>query len=167
MKKYLIVAAAVLFFVNATAQTDSANCAKEINEVIWNPFVKYLVSGDNKAFRALHSKRISRVIIDNNVLQDYEKYFPPNKRNDTVSSNTRVSRLFELRFDTRICNGNKAWETGYYKGTVTEAGKEKRIYYGRFFVVLEKEEGVWKIMVDADTAKEATAENFNKAAPIQ
>jgi hypothetical protein len=167
MKKCLIVALSILTFVNSNAQADSSNCVKEINEQVWKPFVTHLISGNNKSFRALHSKRITRVLIDNNILQDYDKYFPVNKRNDTLSPAKGGTRQFELRFDKRICNGNKAWETGYYKGTVTEAGKEERSYYGRFMVVLEKEEGAWKIIVDADTGKEAGAENFNKAAPVE
>jgi hypothetical protein len=32
--------------------------------------------------------------------------------------------------------------------------------------VLEKEEGVWKILVDADTANEANEENFSKASAM-
>ncbi len=167
MGKYLLVIAAIVIYANATAQADNFNCQKEINEAVWKPFVKHLLSGNNRDFRALHSKRITRVEIDQNILQDYETYFPADKRNDTISSRTSVSRTFELRFDKRICNGNKAWETGYYKGSVTEAGKESRVYYGRFFVVLEKEEGVWKIIADADTAKDATAGNFDKAAPVE
>jgi Domain of unknown function (DUF4440) len=167
MKICFILVLSIFIFVNSIAQADSSNCVKEINEQVWKPFVKHLVSGNNKGFRALHSKRVIRVLIDNNILQDYEKYFPVNKQNDTGSSDTRVSRLFELRFDKRICNGKTAWETGYYKGSVTGPGKEKRTYYGRFFVVLEKEEGAWKIIVDADTGKDASADNFNKAVPLE
>lgn len=167
MSKYLMVIAGTLIFAHATAQADNSNCVKEINEAVWKPFAKHLLSGNNPAFRALHSKRITRVQIDQNILQDYDKYFPADKRNDTSSLHTSISRTFELRFDKRICNGNKAWETGYYKGSVTEAGKEKQVYYGRFFVVLEKEEGVWKIITDADTSIEATAGNFDRAAPVK
>ena len=45
--------------------------------------------------------------------------------------------------------------------------KEARSYYGRFFVVLEKENGTWKILVDADTGKDANEENFNQAFPME
>ncbi len=76
-------------------------------------------------------------------------------------------RSFELRFDKRISNGAKAWESGYYKGTFTQDGKPPRSWYGRFFVVLTKEGGTWKILVDADTGKEANEENFSKASAMQ
>ena len=168
MKKKLILAAGIMGFLYAGAQPDSAKCISEINTAVWKPFVKHLISGNKKSFRALHSKRITRVLIDNNLLQDYDQYFPLQDQKDTLSINNRnISRGFELRFDKRICNGSKAWETGYYKGTITEAGKEGRTYYGRFFVILEKEDGGWKIIVDADTGKDASPENFNRAVPIE
>ncbi len=167
MKKYLVLTLVMNGFLAAMAQSDSAKCINEINDAVWKPFVKHLISGNKKSFRLLHSKRITRVLIDNNEVQDYEKYFPLQNRDDTVSNSGDLSRFFELRFDKRICNGNKAWESGYYKGTVTQTGTQLRTYYGRFFVVLEKEEGTWKIITDADTGKDATAENFNSARPIE
>ncbi len=165
MKRSVILIPVFLFFVHADAQTDSLKCVKEINEQVWKPFTTHFISGNKEAFRNLHSKRITRVQIDRGIIQDYEKYFPPvNPGNGKPLQ--KVSRLFELRFDKRICNEKKAWETGYYKGTVTEEGKAPRSYYGRFFVVLEKEDGSWKIIVDADTGNDATEKNFNNARPL-
>jgi Domain of unknown function (DUF4440) len=162
MKKIKLLTVAVLFFLTASAQSDSLKWVKEINEQVWKPFITHFISGNQEGFRAVHSKRIIRVEIDRGVLKDYEKYFPPvSPASSPVKKNT--SRMFELRFDKRISDGNRAWETGYYKGTVMQAGKESRSYYGRFFVVLEKEDGTWKILVDADTGKEANEENFNNA----
>jgi hypothetical protein len=162
MKKILLLTTSFLFFSIAHAQSDSLKWVKEINEQVWKPFVTHFVSGNKEGFRAVHSKRVTRVEIDGNRLLDYDKYFPAADAN-AKQGKMNVSRLFELRFDKRISNGSRAWETGYYKGTVMQEGKEPRSYYGRFFVVLEKEEGTWKILVDADTGKEANEENFNKA----
>lgn len=171
MKKYFL-AAAVLFCLQTGAQNiaadnaDSLKWVKEINEKVWKPFISHLTSGNNKGFSSLHSKRITRVTIDNGTILDYEKYFPPKTKNTNTQQKT-TSLLFELRFDKRISNGTKAWESGYYKGRVMKDGVEQRSYYGRFFVVLEKEEGVWKILVDADTGKDANEENFSKVFPIE
>ncbi|MBL7703659.1 MAG: hypothetical protein JNM14_15520 [Ferruginibacter sp.] len=162
MKKMLLLPIWVCVLSFASAQTDSLKWVNEINEQVWKPFVTHFISGNTEGFSSVHSKRVTRVEIDRGILKDYEKYFPPvAPASSPVKKNT--SRLFELRFDKRISNGTKAWETGYYKGTVMQEGKEPRSYYGRFFVVLEKEEGVWKILVDADTGKEANEENFGKA----
>jgi hypothetical protein len=162
MKKFLLLTAAVLFFIHVGAQADSLKWTKEINEQVWKPFIKHFTSGNKEGFKSVHSKRITRVEIDRNIVQDFEKYFPLLDSNSApVKKNT--IRLFELRFDKRISNGTKAWESGFYKGTVIQEGKEIRAYYGRFFVVLEKENGIWKILVDADTGKDANEENFNRA----
>ena len=37
---------------------------------------------------------------------------------------------------------------------------------GRFHVLLRKENGAWKIVMDADTREGASEVNFNKASPI-
>ncbi len=165
MKRSILLFSTCLFFIGAVAQTDSMKCAQEINQQVWKPFTEHLTSGNKEAFKKLHSKRITRVQIDRGIVQDYEKYFPPEKENNNGSK--KRNWVFELRFDKRICNAAKAWETGYYKGTIMEEGKDKRYYYGRFFVVLEKEDGIWKIIVDADTGKNATEENFNAASSME
>ena len=166
MKKYLLLSIAVLFFLNAHAQQDSLTWVKDINEQVWKPFITHFISGNKEGFRSVHSKKITRVEIDRGAVLDYEKYFPPIDTN-SPQPKRNSNRLFELRFDKRISNGTRAWESGYYKGTVMQDGKEPRSYYGRFFVVLEKEEGTWKILVDADTGKEANEENFNKASAME
>ncbi len=156
----------VLYFMSAEAQADSVKWVKEINEQVWKPFITSFTSGDKEGFRAVHSKRITRVEIDRNLVMNYEKYFPaidpnapPAKRNGTST--------FELRFDKRISNGNNAWESGFYKGTYSLEGKLLRSWYGRFYVILEKENGVWKILVDADTGKDANEENFKNASSME
>jgi hypothetical protein len=166
MRKSFLLSVAVLFFLCADAQSDSLKWTKEINEQVWKPFIAHFISGNNEGFKSVHSKRVLRVEIDQGVLKDYDKYFPPtNPNSQTVKRNGE--RSFELRFDKRISNGTRAWETGYYKGTFTAPGKELRSWYGRFFVVLEKEDKVWKIIVDADTGKTANEENFSKASPME
>jgi hypothetical protein len=166
MKKLLLLTAASLFFFYSHAQTDSLKWVTEINEQVWKPFITHFTSGNKEGFRSVHSKRITRVEIDRGQVLDYDKYFPPINPNGKQPS-AGFRRLFELRFDKRISNGSKAWESGYYKGTVIQEGKDPRSYYGRFFVVLEKEDGTWKIIVDADTGAAANEENFNKALAME
>lgn len=166
MKKYFLLGAAILFSCLANAQSDSLRWVREINEQVWKPFITHLVSGDKAAFSSVHSKRITRVEIDRGVILDFEKYFPPAEANSGPPKK-KADWLFELRFDKRVSNGVKAWESGYYKGTVTQEGKDPRSYYGRFFVVLEKEKNTWKILVDADTGKDANEENFSKSSPME
>jgi hypothetical protein len=166
MKKFLLLTAVALSFSFTHAQTDSLKWVTEINEQVWKPFVTHFISGNKEGFRNVHSKRITRVEIDRGKVLDHEKYFPPTEGN-TQSVKKSGSTTFELRFDKRISDGNKAWESGFYKGTYTPEGKPSRSWYGRFFVVLEKEASIWKILVDADTGKEANEENFSKASAME
>ena len=165
MKKYFLLLTGISISIATVAQTDSLKWVREIDEQVWKPFVEHFVSGNKAGFRSVHSKNITRVQIDGGIVQDYEKYFPADTASNPAWKN--MKRQFELRFDKRISNGIKAWESGYYKGTVIQGERVPRSYYGRFFVVLQKENNVWKILVDADTGKDANEENFNKAAPIQ
>jgi hypothetical protein len=162
MKKIKLLTVAVLFFLTASAQSDSLKWVKEINEQVWKPFITHFISNNTAGFSSVHSKRIARVQIDDNIIKNYQNYFPVADTN-TAKNKKNADRLFELRFDKRISNGTQAWESGYYKGTVMQQGKTPQFYYGRFFVVLEKENATWKILVDADTGKDADEENFNKA----
>lgn len=166
MRRYFLSSVLLLLFLNAAAQQDSLKWVQEINEQVWKPFTAHLISGNKEGFRNVHSKKITRIEIDRGVIQDYEKYFPP-ATPGSGAGQKKPDRLFELRFDKRISNGTMAWESGYYKGTVMQPGKEPRYYYGRFYVVLEKENGTWKILVDADTGKNANEENFNKASLME
>ena len=165
MKAILLLSFICSLSVTIQAQSDSLKWVNEINEQVWKPFTAHLISGDKAAFASVHSKEITRVQIDDGILLDYQKYFPV----DTAQKQGRRKGKFsfELRFDKRISNGVSAWESGFYKGEFMQEGKPPHVYYGRFFVFLRKENGTWKIWVDADTGKDATEENFSKAIPIQ
>ena len=76
MRKFFLLPVSVLFFLNAGAQQDSLKWVKEINEQVWKPFITHFISGNKEGFRSVHSKRITRVEIDRDIVQDYEKYFP-------------------------------------------------------------------------------------------
>ena len=64
----------------------------------------------------------------------------------------------ELRFVQRIASNDKAVEVGYYKTKSTNVvSGEKRNGYGKFHVLLGKENGMWRVLMDAD-ANEKTDE---------
>ena len=57
------------------------------------------------------------------------------------------------------------FEKSHEKDTNIQTG-EQRKSFGRLHVLLRKENGAWKIVMDADTREGASEENFNKASPI-
>jgi ketosteroid isomerase-like protein len=157
---YLIVCM-LIGCMPAAAQNN--NLTKEINEQVWKPFIKGLGNKDDETFRSVHSKDVVRVIRDNNDIFGYDKYFQ--KLPDSIKAKRADwSSTIELRFTQRIAAGDKAFETGYYKTTSTNRTTgEVRKGIGQFHVLLRKENGTWKIVMDADTSEGANEEVFAKA----
>jgi ketosteroid isomerase-like protein len=140
---------------------------KEINEQVWMTFIKSFGSGDKKLFKSVHSKDVVRVMQDEGEIFGYDQYFKIIP--DSLKAKwANWKKNIELRFTQRISGEDKAFEVGFYKTTSTNIQTgEQRKSFGRFHVLLRKENGTWKIVMDADTAEGASEENFNKASPLQ
>jgi ketosteroid isomerase-like protein len=127
---------------------------------------------DINSFVSLHAADLVRAEVDKKQVMNLEAYrrgmessWPRWK--ESIGKN-KESYTFELRFLERICNGELAYEIGYFRNEETSAEGVMRESYGKFYVVLRKEYGIWKILVDADS-KEAgtiTSEMFMAAKPL-
>ena len=158
MKKYILISLFWLGFVfTSFAQTDSLQ--QQINEQVWKPFVKAFKNRDRDLMKSVHSKDIIRVELDAGIILGYDKYFQPIP--DSIKAKWAVWETnIELHFIHRVASAGKAFEVGYYKTTsINTATKETRISYGKFHVLLRKENGAWKILMDED-AKENTDEQL-------
>lgn len=144
-----------------------AKTIKDINEQVWRPFIKGFSNGDEELFKSVHSKDIARVEQDSKRILNYDKYFA--KIPDSIKAKwSDWKKNIELRFVQRIASVDKAFEVGYYRSTSTNIKTgEKRSGIGKFHVLLQKENGIWKIVLDADTAEGASEENFNRAMPME
>jgi ketosteroid isomerase-like protein len=140
---------------------------KEINEQVWTIFIRSVAGGEDELFKSVHSKDAVRVIQDERQILGYEQYFQ--KIPDSLKAKwAHWKRTIELRFTQRISSEDKAFEVGYYKTTSTNIQTgEQRKSFGRFHVLLRKENGRWRIVMDADTGEGASEENFNGANPMQ
>jgi ketosteroid isomerase-like protein len=165
MKKFSWISLFLLFCNPAFSQSDSLQ--KEINEQVWKPFIKAFNSNDNEAFSAVHSKDVIRVIQDDNRLMGYNEYFK--KTPDSIKAKWGDwKKNIELRFLQRIASADKAFEVGYYKTSGTNAiTGEKRTGYGKFHVLLRKENGIWKILMDADAHENTNEAVFITARPME
>lgn len=150
---------------NSFSQADSLQ--RQINEQVWKPFIASFIKGDDEAFSAVHSKDVSRVMQDSRQIIGYDQYFK--KQPDSIKAKwANWKKNIELRFTQRIAANDKAFEVGYYKSTSTNtATGETRSGIGKFHVLLRKEKGVWKIVMDADTREGASEEAFKKAMPLE
>jgi len=141
------------------------NYQKEINEQVWKPFIESFSNNNQEGFKAVHSKDVIRVMQDDNMIWGYDQYFPAEKNNPSEWS--KYKKSIELRFIQRIAGNDRAFEVGYYNTKTIAPDGKQRSSFGKFHVVMRKENGVWKILVDADSGKEASEEEFKKAAAME
>jgi ketosteroid isomerase-like protein len=157
----------LLLVCSLTVFSQSDSLQNQINEQVWKPFINAINSGDNDALSKVHSKEVARVMQDNNKIIGYSEYFK--KVPDSIKAKwSDWKSNIELRFVQRIASAGKAFEVGYYKTTSTNSKTgEKRTGYGKFHVLLRKENGTWKILMDADANEKTDEKVFITAQPIE
>lgn len=170
MKKIVGILTLLVVAVSGSyAQHDQA----AINEQVWKPFTKAIITQDVTGFAALHSTDLVRAEINRKKVMGLDEYkrgmeagWPGWK--ESIQKN-KTHYTFELRFTERISNGTLAYEIGYFKNETINANGEKRESFGKFHVVLRKEVGIWKILVDSDTNEGGTitAEMFQAAMAME
>ena len=147
------------------SQSDSLQ--KQINEQVWKPFINAFNNDDNEAFKAVHSLDLIRVVQDDNKVLSYDEYLKPVA--DSIKTKWgKWKHNIELRFIQRIASDGRAFEIGYYKTASTNvATGEKRVSFGKFHVLLRKENGAWKILMDQDAKEDADENKFMLAKPME
>jgi ketosteroid isomerase-like protein len=145
------------------------NVQREINDQVWKPFIKNFNERNTDGFMAVHSKDVVRSPRDAKVVWNWDEYYKNQKEGDERGKAGSSNRKLELRFTERINNASTAVDVGVYKTTVTRPDGSSRSSYGRFHVILRKENGIWKILVDTDSSEgEAiTDKEFLAASPME
>lgn len=149
MKNFILCICLVFCSVNLQSQTQKKyDFSKEIDQQLWMSFVKSYNSRDGESHSKIHTKDVVR--ITKNGIRLGKEYH--NQILKSYSRKNQLRREIEFKFENRIHAPNIAYEVGYFKITIFK--KEKREeHFGRFSVVLKKEEGKWKIAQDWDTDK--------------
>ena len=152
----------------ATQMSYCQDYQKEINEQVWKPFIDTFNKLDAYGFIGVHSKDLVRSPRDSKKILNWEEYY--NQQSEQMSRNKADGAKFsiELHFTERIANANQAIDVGIYKTTVTRKDGSVKSFYGRFHVVLRKENGIWKILVDTDSSEAGTIaeKDFVAAKPM-
>lgn len=156
-------------FVAIAIVGHSQDAQKQINDQVWKPFITTFNNYDTKGFMAVHSHDLVRAPRDSKTVLNFEQYKKQYEEGDKRSAQQKTKRIIELRFLERIANENQAFEVGIYKTTNINAQGESRSFYGKFHVVLRKENGTWKILVDSDSAEGGTIgeKDFAAAKPLE
>jgi ketosteroid isomerase-like protein len=148
MKKVLL-----LLLTCSTISLYGQPAQQEINKQVWEPFIKTFNEYDTKGFMAVHSKDAVRSPRDSKTAWNWDEYYQNQEQGDQRGKTSGSKRQLELRFTERIVNKDLAVDVGIYKTTSIRADGIAKSFYGRFHVVLRKENGVWKILVDTDSSE--------------
>jgi hypothetical protein len=165
LPKNIVFLIALVSFQWAAAQTGDVQ--KQIDEQVWRPFIQSYNTDNDEGFKAVHSRDVVRVSQDENSLIGYDQYFR------SVPDSIRARRVnrkknIELRFIQRIASDDRAFEVGYYKTTRTDKTSGKSFTgYGKFHVLLRREKGIWKILMDADAQDGIDEEIFQTGKALQ
>ncbi len=141
---------------------------REINDQVWQKFIVAFNTGDFSIMKEIHSKEVIRIPANRKEILDYKAYMALYDKKNETSAEKSSKNHFELRFFERINNGVISSERGIYKLTVDKGLPGERVHYGKFFVILKKENGKWKITLDYDSNENKTigGDDFNAAFPM-
>jgi ketosteroid isomerase-like protein len=145
------------------------NAQQEINDQVWKHFTKTFSERDTKGFMAVHSKDLVRSSRDSKTVLNWNEYNQQSEKWDQQEKNSPTQRRLELRFTERIASKDQAIDVGIYKTTYIQPDGNTRSFFGRFHVVLRKENNAWKILVDTDSSEKNTIseKDFLAAAPME
>jgi ketosteroid isomerase-like protein len=145
------------------------NAQQEINDQVWKPFIQTFNNRDTDGFMGLHSKDVVRSPRDAKTILNWNEYYREQKKGDSQGKISGSKRVLELRFTERIAKDELAVDVGIYKTTITRGDGKIQSFYGRFHVVLRKENNAWKILVDTDSSEGQTIneQHFLKAQAME
>ena len=157
----------IAFFVVAVIEVraNSIKRLQDINNDVHKQFYQAYDSLDYKLMESIHSKKLIRVPADRNTILNYEEYMKQDKNSFEHTKKNNGTLNIELRFFERLNNDSVASERGIYKFTINKGREDEQIYYGKFHVLLIKEDDTWKILMDYDSNENNTIgeEDFDNA----
>lgn len=142
---------------------------KEINEQVWQPFIKSYNDYKADDFLALHSKDVIRSARDSKKVWNWDQYLQSQSEGDKRELLAKSKRTLSLRFTERLNNANQALDVGIFQVLYQLPDGRQESYYGRFHVALRKENGHWKILVDTDSTEggKIGERDFLAASPME
>ena len=110
---------------------------------------------DASLFNKIHTDDVIRTVVDADQMYIGKEYKDKNLEVFNKWNAQRINQKIEFSFISRAQKDNYAFETGIYKLT-RKKGFRSESYFGKFNVILRKENDVWKIMSDSDTSESNT-----------
>jgi ketosteroid isomerase-like protein len=165
-----VVGVVITVIVSAGAvasQTTTTEVAREIDSQVWLPLLAASNAFDAAGFLAVPSHDLVRISVDSNEIYGLDRY-----RSELVAGFARargrgIKRRSDVRFLTRAHSGDLARDTGIFRSEVMMPGGETRVRFTAFEMILRREQGRWRVLVDQDTARGGaiTQQDYEKGTP--
>lgn len=144
--KSLLTICFLLLIGNGLLSQDLQAIQDEIDAQIWEPFKEAYEARDAEAFFSIHAPEIMRITMSGiRVGEEYRETIT-----QSFARPDQAPRTIEFRFEQRLVKDSVAYEVGMYQLVVQD--DSHAVYFGRFHVVLKKENGQWLIHQDYDTS---------------
>lgn len=150
------------------AQTPAAEIEREIDEQVWGPLLRASDNFDAEGFLAVHSPDLIRVSVDRNIVHGFARYSAEIRAGYPRARERGVRRTSTLRFLSRAQEGGLARDTGIFRSDAVLPSGEKRVSFTAFEMILRREGGKWKLLVDKDEWRggQITEQEFLKGRPM-
>ena len=141
-----------ILMLGSFATTLQSQNNKHLNELntVWQQFYEAFEKLDYSIMTKIHSTDVIRISGGKNI-SDYGTYMANNKASFEYLKANKMTNTIELRFFERIANDSVASERGIYKLSQIRDKTNTQDYYGKFHVIMEKQNGQWFITMDYDS----------------
>lgn len=165
LKKLLITVIVSMGIINTSYSQDLENF-HDIND-IWFKFCQSFDLLDYQLMAEIHSKSLIRIPNGKQIV-GYASYIKQGVTDFEQAKIKNSTRSISLRFYERVNNDSIASEKGVYKFVIDKNRSSEKTFYGKFHVLLIKEKGEWKILMDydSDEGKKVGEEDFKNAYEI-
>ena len=120
----------------------------QVDQQVWIPFMKAYKENDVELYNSIHTDDVLRITPWGIRIGDEYK----NKNIENFARPNQKEKRIDFRFQHRVVKDSLIYDVGYYKLDYFEGSEISQTHYGRFHVLLKKENGTWKIAQDWDSA---------------
>jgi ketosteroid isomerase-like protein len=169
---FVVLSTAALPSEPASDTSTGDSVALEIESQVWIPLLTASNRFDAEGFLAVQSRDLVRIAPDAKLVYGLERYAAEIRAGFQRARQRGLQRTSELRFLARAHSDTLAHESGIFRSTSIVPGGGQRVRYSQFEMVLRKENGRWKLLVDKDTARRAdgaelTEQDYLAASPLR
>lgn len=138
----------------------------DLDRDIWHEFVRSYAALDTEAFLGLHAPELIRAGGPGREMLDFPRYAADIREFFATVASRGDAVAIEFAFTERLAGGGLASDRGVYRLTITLAGGERRVQFGRFHVLARHGDGRWRIVADYDAPEGADETAFAAAEPL-